>query len=573
LQDPQTPPEETKVAGIGYGVDASTNPKITSSVSRDDTSNYAPSLSGVGVVHRIDTTESWSDGDPDALPFPIGPSHTITEQIRALEATIFQNPGRPGQLLLYKERTRVDVYEGGNADPSKAKLIRQTETQRQREKSILPGGRFSNMRTLLENQIDYTYGEDEAITQLIQEEKQAEIQFDPASQNPWTLRTTRRNKRQWTAKGTGNWEIPEENKIAKIVEDSNADKFKTKIWGLKTENKIIPASPNNAPPATQFYSAGQSKTETQYEGTALWEHPGGPTGRNRQRLFTVPDGFAFSTAQMQLLAQIHRALLIGRYYGDAGDIEISDALLTTAPLPEISVQDGEIIRHYLADSLTFEFTPTRATAYTAGILQFTEQLYAADINVGDVAGAVLLSQPTGAALLISGDAAGAWMQSGPPMLLISGDVAGVWMQISLPPVLLVSGDVAGIVLTSQPAGGALVVSGDVAGIVLRAGPSSTLIVSGDVAGIILTSQPADVALIVSGDVAGIVLRSGPPTLIVSGDVAGTVMISQTPGAALIIAGDVAGVVLLASAPAELLNGLSLSELNTLNLAQLNSLNL
>jgi len=365
LRDPQNPAELTKVAAVGFEIDGLSygDPIVDEEI--DNFSNYAPSLSGTGVVSRITTTETVDGGDPDNTPSPIPPTYHVNVETRQLEAIIFQAPTVPGQLLLYEESDTEKSFEAGLADPTKAKLVSIVETLKRREKAMVPDGVFSNMRTIFEKTTTIEHANDESIVSLSEVTKEAEIIHDPDSDNPWTLRVTKSLTTTWEKVGSDRWIKVEKSGIAKIAEDSNADKFSQNIWALKKRTKRYPASRKNAAPSVDFFDAEFTQEEIHYEGTASYVHRGGSTGRNRQRLFVLP--FGFSNTQCQGMAAIYRDLMIGRSLGEGGPLMLSDALLQSPPLPEIHVSEGNITYKYLADSLSFEFTQTTANAFCAGI--------------------------------------------------------------------------------------------------------------------------------------------------------------------------------------------------------------
>jgi hypothetical protein len=364
LKDPQSPAETTKVAAVGFELSTLDNPEVIVDSVTEDLNNYAPTLSGMGEVHRTTTTESFDEGDPVGPPI-VAPTKTTNIQIRELEVSIFQDVSIPGQLLLYQERTRTKTYESGSSDPTKAKLVTELEVLEQREKSIVPDGIFSNMRDIYRKETTITYGADESIASIVVEEKYAEIMLDPDSANPWTLKTTRKETTTWEQVVPGRWRKVERVQTARIADDSSADKYSSNIWSLKTRTRTYRPSKNNAPPSTEFFDAGTSQAEVHYEGTASYIHRGGSTGRNRQRLFTLP--FGFSDAQCAGMAAKVRDLMLGRHLGAEGRLVINDALLTAAPLPEIHVVEGATTYKYLADALSFEFTQQSSSAHCLGI--------------------------------------------------------------------------------------------------------------------------------------------------------------------------------------------------------------
>jgi hypothetical protein len=365
LRDPQAPAETTKVAAVGYELEDLDYSDPIIDEETDDLSNYAPTLSGRGVVSRITATITVDAGDPGASPDPIPPTHHTNIETRQLEAIIFQVPTIPGQLLLFEESDVEKTYESGLTDPSKAKLVNVVETLQRREKAMVPDGVFSNMRTIFEKTINITYDTDESILSIAEVTEEAEIIYDPDSENPWIMRVTNSLTTSWEKIGSNRWIKVEESAIAKIAEDSNADKYAQNIWALKKRSRRYPASRNNAPPSVDFFDAEYSEEEIHYSGTATHAHRGGPTGRTKEQLFVLPYGF--SDSQCSGMATKYRDLMIGRNLGEGGPLELSDALLQSPPLPEIHVVEDGTTYKYLADSLSFEFTQGSAKAYCAGI--------------------------------------------------------------------------------------------------------------------------------------------------------------------------------------------------------------
>ncbi|MEL7503198.1 MAG: hypothetical protein AAFN18_12095 [Cyanobacteria bacterium J06554_6] len=334
LQSPEQPAETTKAVGVGYVLSSLTNPEVTVDTVSDDFDNYDPSAGGFGTVHRTTTTEGYSEGDPDNTPAPIAPTKTRRVETEELEHTIYQNPSIL-QLVDYQTREEVKTYEAGLADATKAKLLQIVETLEQNERSILPDGIATNDRLIYRKTTTFTHGADELITGVQVIEEQAEIILDELSTTPWNLQTTRDEDLSWTDVGAGQLRKREKIRTALIVEDSDFDRNRQNPWALRTRTRTYSPSKNNTPPATEFFDAGTTQEERHYEGTASYVHRGGSTGRNRQRLFTVP--FGFSDAQMAGLAATYRDLMIGRHLGDQIELPTTDALLTAPPLPEVWV--------------------------------------------------------------------------------------------------------------------------------------------------------------------------------------------------------------------------------------------
>lgn len=363
LNDPQQPPELTKAAGIGYDLSDIANPNVSDDPVTGDFNDYDPSAFGTGTVKRTITTDSFNLGTPNSNPV-VAPSKTNRVQTYELEVTIFQNPGLPTQLVEYTDKVIIKTYESGFTDPTRAKLIRIEETLLQRGKSIDPNDNFINMRLVYRKITTFTYGTNEAISRLQSTEEQAEILLDETSLNPWDLRVTREEDSTWAEYAPGRYEQVDVVGIARIAKDSNVDKATQNIWALVTTRTPKPTNNPNTPPTTEFFSV-TNEAEQHYEGEASFIHPGGATGRNRQRLFTVP--FGFSDAQMVLMASKHRDLLRGRHRGDEIELAINDALLTSPPLPRVDVSFNGDAFKYLGDALSFESTQTRATAHCLGI--------------------------------------------------------------------------------------------------------------------------------------------------------------------------------------------------------------
>lgn len=359
LQDPQQPPETTKAAGSGYEQTQQTTPVVTVDSTTGNFGDYTPGGAGTGIVSRRTTTNSYVIGNATT-----NSTKTTRVETDELEVTIFQNPGIPTQLVEFEEYLTVETYEQ-NADPSKAKLLNIVETLERREKAIIPDGVFANMREIYRKTTTFTYGANEAAATVSVVEREAEIIHDEASASPWTLQTTNASLNTYTEVAPGIYQLKEVTQTARIVENSNVDKADANIWALTTRTQNHPAGRDNAPPATQFFDLAITEQEYHYEGTASYVHPGGSTGRNRQRLYTIP--FGFSNAQMATLAALHRDLLKGRHYGDEIELTISDDLLVAPPLAQIDVVDGATTYEYLADALKFSFEPNQATAHCVGI--------------------------------------------------------------------------------------------------------------------------------------------------------------------------------------------------------------
>ena len=365
LPDPQQPPELTKVAGIGYDLSTAENPRVVVVPVEGNFADYDPNAAGQGVIERTTTTDSFNAGDPNTNPVA-APTKTNRVHVFSIEALIFQNPGIPTQLVEYTDKVTIRTYETGFTNPIKqAKLVSVVETFRQREKSIIADGEFLNMRTLKVRRSDYSYDANDAISRIATAEEEAEIVYDELSANPWNLRPTLAENFRWAEYAPGRYDREDVVSRALITDRSDIDKATQNIWSSRTETIPYDRSEPNTPPATEYFDGGISEAEVHYEGTASFIHPGGPTGRNRERLYTV--AFGFSNAQVVGMAIKHRNMLHGRHRADLVRLAINDTLLTTPPLPEIHVTYQEDTFKYLGDSLGVSFEGETATAECHGI--------------------------------------------------------------------------------------------------------------------------------------------------------------------------------------------------------------
>lgn len=352
LRDPQSPVELVKVAGQGWP----TNPFAGYSETQDttdDASNYANGVFGSVIANRVITTVSY-----DATP--PGISKTTRVQTFELEATVDLAPTSPTQLVEFTDETEVRTY-----DDTTLAVTQVTTTTRQRERSLLAEGNSLNSRLVRRITETYTYNEDQVATTTLTEEE-AEYLYDPASTSPWDLRTTLAVTLTFTDIGGGNWRRRETRREARIRRDSAVDKFASNPWALSTSATTTEsASGDTQPPATEYFQAATA-TEAHYEGETTWTHPGGATGRTRERLYTLP--VAFSDTHCAEMASRHRDLLVGNAKARVLPLPLSDALLAAPPLFQVDViHPNGTTYHYLADALSFAHETTSSAATAVGI--------------------------------------------------------------------------------------------------------------------------------------------------------------------------------------------------------------
>lgn len=360
-EDPESIPEIIKVAGTGYDLSTVQNPTVdVQEKVVDDFSTISPKSGGSGIAVRTITTQSFTAG--------AAPTRTKRVQIFKAEALIFQNPSIPSQLIELSDDTQTWRYETGNADPSKARLVQYVHTLLENGKSIVPTDEPFNIRETVRQQTDITYGSDEPMARYQTVERQAEIKLDEASQDPWNQRVIVDEDFQWTPYATGKFDRTDTVSQALIRAKSNIDRGEADPWALETDHRDYDRSTPNKPFNTEFFDPGIEESQVEYEGAVIYVPDGGSSGRDRDRLFTVADGFGFSDAQMIGLAEKHRGLFIGRGRQHEIRLAINDGLLQAPPLPRISVTDTDTLTYqYLADALTFEFLENSSSATCFGI--------------------------------------------------------------------------------------------------------------------------------------------------------------------------------------------------------------
>lgn len=362
LADPQQPTEVTKCAGIGYVLTADSTPDVVTDEVTADLGDYIPGAVGTGIVHRTTTTRSFSTGDAMTAS-----TKTVRTLVEELPATIFQYPASVSpatSVLTFTDTTEVSTYEIV-ADPvGRAKLETVVTTKLQRGMSIDPSDVLSNIRTVERTTKDFSYVDEVASTVSTVLEK-AEILLDETSNNPWNVRQVESEVNTWVSKGGGVYERKEVRSIARVATSSTIDKTRQNIWAPQVTSRTYTATLSNSPPSTDLYDAAIAEDEKHYIGTATYTHRGGATGRTRERLFTIP--FGFSDTQMETMAVLCRDILVGRHLGDEIELVLTDALLTTPPLPEIHVLDDGTTYKYLGDALSVEFLADRMTGHCVGI--------------------------------------------------------------------------------------------------------------------------------------------------------------------------------------------------------------
>lgn len=359
--DPESIPEVIKVAGTGYDLSTTTNPTVdVQEKVVEDFSTISPKSGGSGVAVRTITTKSFTTG--------AAPSRTKRVQVFKAEALVFQNPSVPSQPIELSDDTKTWRYETGKADPSKARLTQYVHTLLENGKSILPTDEPFNMRETVRQETDIEYGDDEPMTRCRNIERQAEIKLDKNSENPWNQRVLLDQDFQWTPYATAKFDRTDAVSQALIRSKSNIDRSESDPWALETDHRNYDRSEPNTPFKTEFFDPGIEESNVEYEGSASYIADGGSSGRDRDRLFTIANGFGFSESQMTGLAQKHLGLFIGRSRQYEIRLVVDDALLQAPPLPRVDVidQDGQQIQ-YLADALTFEFFQDSATALCFGV--------------------------------------------------------------------------------------------------------------------------------------------------------------------------------------------------------------
>ena len=358
--DPERSAEMTKVAGLGYELGTIESPSVDI---QDETINFndlSPNSFGEGIAIRTITTQSFTTGAK--------PTRTTRVQIFQAEALMFQNPVIPSQLRQFSDETETEYYEAGKQDPATARLTQRIRTKLQNGRTLDPSDEIFNMREIEREQEDITYGSGEPMERYQLTATQAAIVLDENAEDPWERITVEDLDFAWSEHATGKFDRTDKAKKPLIRIRSNINRELANPDALLTKTRKYNRSQPNKPFDTQYFDAGIDESETEFTGTANYIPPGGPSGYEKERLYTVANGMAFSDAQMEILAAKHRDLAIGRERGYAIELAINDALLQSPPLPEIDVMDVDGRTYtYKGDALTFEFLQTRATAGCSGI--------------------------------------------------------------------------------------------------------------------------------------------------------------------------------------------------------------
>lgn len=360
--DVERPAELTKVAGLGYDLQQSASTVVDPPIDVVvDANDISPKAFGSVVAERIETSRSFSIG--------ANPTITEREKVSKIEALIFQNPSNPTQRVDYTDRLITSTYEAGKIDPTDARLIQRVTTLRQRGRSLDPDDAFVNMRDVYRKTEIITYGGgSETMTRYQSLEEQAAIILDDNAASPWTLQTTEDFDYTWAPYVNGKFDRTDREKTPLISIRSNVDRSEANPEALQTLIRRYKRTRPNKPFDTEYFDYGLDEAEVEYSGTAAYCPPGGPTGIQKERLYTTANGMAFNQAQMQVIATKHQDLAIGRERGYLIELAINDALIQSGPLPEIDVLDIDNQTYtYKGDALTLEFTPNRATAGCIGI--------------------------------------------------------------------------------------------------------------------------------------------------------------------------------------------------------------
>jgi len=353
LKDPQSPVETIRVAAIGYPLDPFENWTDIDEVI-DDLSNYSPTTFGNGVVRRVLTSMTYD--------YP----NTITKRVVTweLEATVFLRVTIPAQLIIYEEMEEVKRFN--STYPHRLESMR-TSVERT-ERAIIYDGILSNDREVLRIDKDWDYDENDTVISTDERTKEAQILHEPETERTarWNMRDVHRLLIEYEPLGGGNWKKKERESTARVILDSAVDKFSSNPWAMQTETRLDDGDDGDVqPPKTQYFEPANTKEE-HYESDVTWIHPGGATGRNRKRLFTVP--FGFNQEQVTGIAEQFRGLLVGRHRGDLIELPVSDAVLSADPMFRVNVVEPDGTTHrYLGDGLSYTLEETKAYAACAGI--------------------------------------------------------------------------------------------------------------------------------------------------------------------------------------------------------------
>jgi len=359
-----TPPEVCKVAGLGTVTAAATQPIVEVAEVEGDRSQFAVgnvSCPGVGVISRSTTTTTWFESlDGTRLTF-----RTVTS-LEAPRSAVAKDPGQTGgfpcDMIDWKETTvdkRFDLTAGG-------RLIEITTTEQQRRftftTAVLPRLNFATTRVSTETP---SYGPDEAITQIVLDERQALGILDPNSADPLALIDTRRVTTRWTQQGNETWTKSVSERIPRALTNSSPESDPTAAVGKATTSTS--GTGQNQPPRAEIWDGGVITNDQEFQATATYTLPGGGSDRTRKRLYEVPWGF--SETQCSAIAAAHIGLIAGRHRAALIEFPINDALLGAGPLfpCDVIFPDGSK-RHYRIDSLSWEHSQTVAKAVGVGIL-------------------------------------------------------------------------------------------------------------------------------------------------------------------------------------------------------------
>lgn len=360
----QQPTEVTRCAGKGFITQINYDPSPPPDETIGDLSDVVPGAPGNGIIQRTTYSNSVNGGDPGGSP-AAPPTKVSTRQLEQRQAAVFQNPSAQLQLIVSETETETETYEGGLADATQARLLTTVTRLEVREGSRDPSGVQLQSRDVYRRTVTNTYDANDVVALLTDIEEEAEIVHDPDSQNKWTLRPVRSYSAEMLEISPGVYSKKELFGEARIIYDSAVDKSQQNIWAFRYRSQHTKAADSPSPPPTVRFDNGLSKVEKHYSGEADYTHRGGATGRTRNRSVEVP--FGFSDTQMTTMAEKCRDLFVGRWLGDAIQLELTDALLTLPPLPQVSVLHNSSTFVYLADSLSFEFTERQASAACSGI--------------------------------------------------------------------------------------------------------------------------------------------------------------------------------------------------------------
>ncbi len=359
LPDPERPAEVTKVSGLGYELDTIDNPSVDIEEETGDFNDISPNSFGEGIFTRTITTESFTTG--------ANPTKTKRVQVFKAEALMFQNPTIPSQLREETDETEIFIFETGKIDPTTARQTRRIRTKLQNGRTLDPTDEIFNMREIERDDEDVTYGSSEPMTRYQLNSTQAEIILDKNSTNPWNKVTVEDLDFNWSEHKTGKFDRTDKTKQPLLRIRSNIDRGLSNPTALSTRTRNYNRSQPNKPFDTVYFDAGIDEGETEFTDEVKHMPPGGPAGYEKERLYTVARGMAFSAA-MPILAAKHRDLAIGRERGYLIELAVNDALLQSPPFPETDVVDTDSQTYtYIGDALSFEFTPTSTTAGCSGI--------------------------------------------------------------------------------------------------------------------------------------------------------------------------------------------------------------